>query len=347
MWNTSTTSTKAPGPRRSSPSALLKIADKDRAKVIDALGKRLEVESQGPIRYDLALALLGFGKDAKPALPGLLHCAADPSCFEVRRICLAGVVAAGQTDNGPDPRATHALINALIDERASAVRLQGVMGLAQMGKSADPALLAHEVAVVRTMMKDRDKTVVIWAHLSMMALDKLDDDDVKYLTEFAKPGELDRYRLQAIAALGMVGGKERKVIPTLVDFLSEKQSPVIVAAACRALAGIGDPGEKAEAALIAVCKDDKLDEQVRFQAIYALASISSKSKSAIPALIELLADKDPNVIMTAIQALGSLEEPGAPAEQAITNLTRNMDVAESVRKYAEKVLELMAKPKGK
>ena len=144
----------------------------------------------------------------------------------------------------------------------------------------------------------------------MMALDKLDDDDVKYLTEFAKPGELDRYRLQAIAALGMVGGKERKVIPTLVDFLSEKQSPVIVAAACRALAGIGDPGEKAEAALIAVCKDDKLDEQVRFQAIYALASISSKSKSAIPALIELLADKDPNVIMTAIQALGSLEEPG-------------------------------------
>ena len=80
----------------------LKIADKDRAKVIDALGKRLEVESQGPIRYDLALALLGFGKDAKPALPGLLHCAADPSCFEVRRICLAGVVAAGQTDNGPD-----------------------------------------------------------------------------------------------------------------------------------------------------------------------------------------------------------------------------------------------------
>ena len=62
------------------------------------------------------------------------------------------------------------------------------MGLAQMGQSADPDTARHEVLVVRNMMKDRDKTVVIWAHLSMMALDKLDDDDIEYLTNVAKQG---------------------------------------------------------------------------------------------------------------------------------------------------------------
>ncbi len=142
---------------------MIKIEDKEvRDKVIKALGQRLEFESQGPIRYDIALVLMGFHEDAKLALSGLLHGAADPTCWEVRRICLAVLVQVGQTNKGPDPRVTHVLINALIDEPAAAVRLQGVMGLAQMGKSADPDLLAHEIAVVRTRMKDRDKTVVIW-----------------------------------------------------------------------------------------------------------------------------------------------------------------------------------------
>ena len=284
---------------------MIKIEDKDRPKVIRALGERLDGnESQGPIRYDIALVLMGFGKDAKPALSGLLRETEDPSCWEVRRICLAALVEAGQTtDKGPDPHVTRSMIHALGD-RAAAVRLQGVMGLAQMGRSADPQLLAQEVQEVRKMMKDRDKTVVIWAHLSMMALDKIDDADIDYLTSAAKQTEpLERVRVQAIGALGEVGTKEKKVVPTLVEFLSEKASPAIVGAACQALGRIGDPGEKAEKALIDVCKDEKLDEPVRFQGMYALAMIGTKGKAAIPTLIELLlTDKDPNVVMTACRA---------------------------------------------
>ena len=329
---------------------IIKVEDKDRDKVIKVLGQRLEIESQGPIRYDIAMVLIGFGKDAKGALPGLLHGAEDPTCFEVRRVCLAALVLAGQTDKGPDPHVTHALITAVRDdEPAAAVRLQGVMGLAQMGKSADPDLLTHEVAVVRNRMKDRDKTVVIWAHFSMMALDKLDDDDIKYLTDAAKsgPGALERYRIQAIGALGMVGTKEKKVVPTLIDCLSEKDSPNIVAAACGALGTVGDPGAQAVKGVIEVGKDEKFDEQVRFQAIYALGAIGAKDRAAIPALIDLLADKDPNVVMTTCHALGYMEEPGAAAEQAITNLAHSDKVSEAVRKYAEKILETMAKAKMK
>ena len=326
---------------------MVKIENKDvRDKVIKALGQRLEFESQGPIRYDIALVLMGFHEDAKLAMSGLLHGAADPTCWEVRRICLAVLVEAGRTANGPDPHVTHALMNALIDEPAAAVRLQGIMGLAQMGKSADPDLLAHEVMVVRNRMKDRDKTVVIWAHLSMMALDKLDDIDIDYLTAAAKPGELDRYRLQAIAALGVVGTKEKKVVPILVDYLSETASPNIVVAACQALGAVGDPGAKAVKGLIDISKDEKLDEPIRFQAIYALASIGAKDKSAVAPLIALLADKDPNVVMTTCYVLGYMDEPGAgrtgPDEPGAQH-----GRADSERKYAEKILESMAKNKKK
>ncbi len=144
----------------------------------------------------------------------------------------------------------------------------------------------------------------------MMALDKLDDADIDYLTKASKPGELDRYRLQAIAALGVVGTKEKKVVPILVDYLSETASPYIVIAACQALGAVGDPGAKAVKGLIDVSKDEKLDEPIRFQAIYALASIGAKDKSAIPPLIALLADKDPNVVMATCYVLGYMDEPG-------------------------------------
>jgi HEAT repeat protein len=329
---------------------MIKIEDKDRDKVVRALGDRLDGrESQGPIRYDIALVLMSFGKDSHGALSGLLFGAADTSCWEIRRICLAALVEAGQTDKGPDPRVTRALVVAVRDdEPAAAVRLQGVQGLAQMGKSADPDLLAHEVMVVRNRMKDRDKTVVIWAHLSMMALDKIDDADIEFLTRSAQPDELERVRVAAIGALVEVGTKEKKVVPTLIDFLSEKQSPNIVAAACQALGAVGDPGQKAESALIAVAKDDKLDENVRFQAIYGLGMIAAKDKAVIAALVDLLStDKDPNVVMTVCHAFGAMDEPGGAVEQALTNLVHNMDVPKSVRDYAEKILESIGKNKRK
>ena len=42
-----------------------------------------------------------------------------------------------------------------------------------------------------------------------------------------------------------------------------------------------------------------------------------------------------------------MEDPPAAAEQAITNLAHSDKVSEAVRKYAEKILESLAKPKNK
>ncbi|HVS37797.1 MAG TPA: HEAT repeat domain-containing protein [Gemmataceae bacterium] len=326
------------------------IEGKDRDKIVKMLGERLDGnESQGPIRYDIALVLMMFGKDSKAALPGLIHGAGDTSCWEVRRICLAALAQAGQTDDmhGPDRRATQCLLTALnVDERAAAVRLQAVMTMAQLGKPMDQGLLAEELSTVRRMMKDKDKTVAIWAHLSMMALDNIDKPDIDYLTIASKPTEIERVRTQAIGALGMVATKKDEVIPTLVDYLSETKSPVIVAAACQALGGIKDPGAKAKASLvaIAVSKDEKIDQNVRIAAIYALSRIAGEDKSMVATLVALLADSDPTIVTTSCHAIGLIKEPGAAAEQAITELSQNQKVAVSIREYAQKVHEAMAKP---
>ncbi len=330
--------------------ASIKIEDSDRPKVIKALGQRLDErgENQGPIRYNIALLLNTFGKDAQPAIDGLLNSARDPDSWEVRRACLGTLIQAGQTGNGPDQRVTHALMATLVSDHAAAVRLQAVMGLAQMGKPADPVLANRVVAAVKNTMKDHDKTVVVWAHFSKMFLSTLDDEDIAYLTNAAKVDptqkeQLEGVRVAAIGALGFVGTKEKKVVPTLVDCLRETKSPNILSAACKALGTVGEPGPTAVKALIDVSKDATLDEPVRFQAIEGLAMIAAKDKTAVQALIELLADADPNIIMTSCYALGLLEEPGAAAEQAVTNLIHSDKATEMVRKYAEKVLETMGK----
>jgi HEAT repeat protein len=322
---------------------MIKLDDKDKAKVVDALGERMLVEPQAPIRFDIALTLGNMGKDARGALPALLHGVEDQSSFEIRKICISVLAVAGQTaEQGPDPRVTHALLAALGD-RAAQVRLQAVMGLAEMGKPADQALLGQEVKLVRAMAADKDKTVVIWAHLSMMALDKIDDAGIDYLTKCTRPGEQERIRVQAIGALGMVATKERKVVPTLIDLLSEKEAPNIAFYACQALGRAGDPS--AVKALLAVSHNKDFEDPVRFQSIYALAAIGAKNKTATAALIELLSDKNSGVIMTTIHALGMMEDPGSEAIDALSILSQTKDVDESVRKYAKEILETIRKPK--
>jgi HEAT repeat protein len=324
---------------------MIKFDEKDRAKIVDALAARMMEEPQAPIRYDLAQTLGGMGKDARAALPALLHGVEDQSSFEIRRICISVLAQAGQgPDKVPDVRVTHALLAALND-RASQVRLQAVMTLAELGKPADEALLVQEIKSVKALETDRDKTVVIWAHLSMMALGKIDDADIDYLTKCARPGEAERIRVQAIGALGMVGTKEKKVVPTLIDLASEKDAPNIVASACRALGAVGDPGQRAEKALADVSHDKDIEETARCQAVNALAAIGAKSRTAVAILIELLKERNTNVVLTTIYELGAMEDPGSEVELALSNLAVSKEAEETVRKYAERILEAIRKRK--
>jgi len=60
---------------------------------------------------------------------------------------------------------------------------------------------------------------------------------------------------------------------------------------------------------------------VRLQAAQALGTIGPKAKSGIPGLVACLADKDPNVIMVSIWALGRMEDSAFSAVPLLQRLT--------------------------
>jgi HEAT repeat protein len=325
----------------------IEINEKDRKAAIDALGKRLEIEGQSPIRYDLAQALMKFGKEAKPALSGLLQGADDTSCFEVRRICIAVLMEAGQTDKGPDPRVTHLLLRAVRD-RAASVRLHAIMALGEMGRPADESLCKLVLDALDGAMSDKDKTVVIWAHTSKMAITgKADKDDVNYLLSCAQTAEAQRVRLEAIRALGGVGKRDDRVVPRLVELMAEKESPDVIGFACLAMAGIESPGKDAETALNEVAQNAALPLEVRLQAVGAMGAIGAKSRGVVPLLINLLHDKDPNIVSYACSSLGHIGDPGSQAEQALNELIQNPKAEKAEIEAARDALEQIRKAKMK
>jgi HEAT repeat protein len=249
-----------------------KIDDAVRSKVVAALGEKMQTDNQAMVRYNAAVALSMIGKDTKGALPGLLHGMEDQASWEIRRVAIAAIIEAGATKTGPDPRATRALL-ASVEDRAAQVRLEAVLALGQMGRPDDGALLDRTLRVLKSMTADKDKTVDIWARLSLMALvDKVDDADLQFLSKCAKIGEVSRTRVQAVRALGTVGVKTKTVVPQLVDLLSDADSAV-AGNACVALGGIRDPGANAEKALTDLSVNKEASEEVKKAALKALDDI--------------------------------------------------------------------------
>ena len=144
---------------------MIKIDEKYRSHVVDAVGTRLMDDSQAMVRYDAAVTLAELGADSKGALAAILHGVEDPSSWEIRRVAIEALVVAGQTPMGPDVRATHALLVALSD-RACAGASGGGDGSVQHGPAGGPR---HAGACGQQPQDhatgDKDKTVVISAHV--------------------------------------------------------------------------------------------------------------------------------------------------------------------------------------
>ncbi len=179
---------------------------------------------------------------------------------------------AGRTPNGPDPRATTALLTALLDHAAQ-VRLSAVTALGEMGRPANPELRLRVVASIKAMNNDRDKTVGVWAHLSMMALDKLDDSDMAFLEKCTRTGEPVRVRVNAVRAFGVIGVKSTKTVPLLIDLLSDEDADV-QGTACLALGNLGkDAPAEAEKRLTDLSQGKDVKEPVKKAAQAALDAI--------------------------------------------------------------------------
>jgi HEAT repeat protein len=251
---------------------VLDVREEEVTRIVKAMNSRLTrmgafptAEPQVIVRFHAAVCLLRFGEKAHDAVTTLIEGTKDPGSFETRRMCVRALESCGyltgpmppgaERHAAPDPKVTkalHACLRASSEPTAS-VHLEAVIALGSMGKSADPELQKDTEKLLLAMLGHHDKSVVIWSLVSLVALDwkgEPTDRIVGKLVPFLKAPE-QRYRLQAIQALGIVHFRSKIVVDLLIGLLEDKD-PVIVNATMITLAGLGKDAMPAIKALTAI-----------------------------------------------------------------------------------------------
>lgn len=243
----------------------IEIAEKDIPKVIDTLALRVGDDTQSIVRYQAATALnLRFAdhKHARNAVSGLLKGAADQAAWEIRRACVMALRRCGvDPANGPEPRVTQALVRALQDP-TSRVRAEAAIGLGAMGRPGDEILLGQVLRALQGVLRDREKSVGIWAQVSLMALaDKVSDSQLETLAKGLSSSDM-RIRAQTTRAIGALRERGQPCVGALLTALQDKEREVILEA-CVSLGNVGDRGPKVVAALTELSKSKDAADEVR------------------------------------------------------------------------------------
>jgi HEAT repeat protein len=263
---------------------VIDIQEKDRSRVIEALNRRLmEDDPQGIIRFHACLALTRFGDEAKAAIPGLAKAVSERSSFDTRRVAIVALrKIARDPKNGPDARATNALLGRLVPdaEPAMEVKIEAMIGLGVMGRPADKALLKKVETTLEAYKNSQNKLLSIWAWYGLMAHSEVDDKGLDAICKNAASRDVV-IRVHTATALGTLASKARNHVEVLIKMLDDKDGEVFVAA-CGALVNIG--GENAKKALtkIAEAKDDmdpKPDPARKLVAQTSLKALDNVEKS--------------------------------------------------------------------
>jgi len=127
-------------------------------------------------------------------------------------------------------------------------------------------------------LKDKDKTVVIWAYVALMALeDDTSESHLKGLAELLKPTHEVPVRTQAAQALGVMKERAKSQVSPLMKALDDKESGVVAMAAW-ALGNIGSAADKAVPSLEELSKRKGVDELVKNTAEAAVKKIQGKAE---------------------------------------------------------------------
>lgn len=265
----------------------VEIRPGDKPAAVRALMKRVTDDSQTNVRFHAALTLGRFTYDeAKEAIPSLISASKDRGSWEIRKAAinsLGHVAVDRKGKTGPDQRATQALLSLGgyhgIHDPVAKVRIEAVMALGSMGIPANAMTKAMVLRELIGRLSDRDKRVVIWAHVGLMALDQVAGVQLNAIAKFLKTGDVEA-RTHAARALGVMGAKSKPKIPDLISALRDPEAAV-VGTACWAFGHIGselDPGDDAVAALGEVSKRANLDPSVKQQALTAIEIIKGRAQ---------------------------------------------------------------------
>jgi HEAT repeat protein len=295
---------------------MVRAADKDRPKAVEALAQRLwsgtqYSEAQAIVRYEAARSLLSYaGLDPalmRPVLPAVAKGAEDPTCCEARHVCVQILRVGGRDKTGTDPRATNALLKAMHDPTAD-VRLEAILGLGALGRPADPALLSKVISAFQQVLYSRaPRTHLMWAHVGLLAMDdKLADSSLKALARYLE--DLDvKVRAEGAHVLGAIGPQAKKYVPALLKHLSDKE-PVAISVSS------------------------------------ALVGIKDTSKPVRDALVKQLERKEPGVVVAACLALGELGISEPEVLTALQAAAARPGLDKDLKSVIQSTLDHLSKP---
>jgi HEAT repeat protein len=188
--------------------------------------------------------------------------------------------AAVDKKEGPDSRATRALLKALRDP-VEHVRLEATISLGAMGKPVDNQLLLTVVRALQEQLNYRDKALSLWSHVALLALDdQVTEKSLAAIGKLLHSPERE-IRVQCLTALGAMGGKARTLIPDMLVALDDKEVEVI-AAACRALPRMDDHSARVLNALIKVT--ERPEQMLVYTACEALGEMGVPHEEVMNAL---------------------------------------------------------------
>ena len=293
---------------------LIEVRKDDVPIVVKALLRRLNIRSrqlpleyQAIVRFHAAATLGRFGKEAHDAIPQLAVAAEDTASWEIRKVALGSLaLIGGDQKKGPDARAVSALLKGMSDHSAK-VRLEAVMGIGTMGQPTNSGLRRQVITALQLRLNPRvekDKTIVVWANISLMAIDQLHEKYVGEVKKLLGGGNVPT-RTHAARALGLVAGdlkkKAPKQVPGVIAALRSAlrdDEPAVAGMACWSFGEMAEdfvPPADVEKTLTDLSKDKKIDEGVRQTALATLEYIKGKEKEKTKPKVEKPDDLKPPV----------------------------------------------------
>jgi HEAT repeat protein len=163
------------------------------------------------------------------------------------------------------------------------VRRAVILSLGRLGKGD------HRVeAELHNFAKDPDSLSQVNAVIALAALGKADDSAIPILIK-ALGNEEKATAKAAVRALGVAGRKApEKVVPTMIQILSQKQSQEN---ALRVLRNMREAAKPALPTIVGLY--DSADPAIRLEIMDAVVAIDKQGDYAIPVLVKLLKATDP------------------------------------------------------
>jgi HEAT repeat protein len=204
--------------------------------------------------------------------------------------------------------AVNYLIAALGNEEA-AVRWHAARALGSIGSDAAPAV----AKLTDLLTSDKNGAARAYAAFALGRIGEASKPVVPQLAQALRDPDAV-VRRQAILAIRTIKPPPEQMIPLVVSVL-ESASPHELLPALHSLA---EGGARVVPRLIEALKHPR----ARYWACLVLSEIGPDAKDAVPALVGLLSDTDPEVRREAIMALGAIGEGARPA---IGDLAKALD----------------------